>query len=612
MKEVTISRIIQTKLVYIVLFALVTSTAIIFAFNTHINTRNYESIIAATLTDVEKDIDDTSDINMLAQILKIKGKLLDKFAINNAPNVDEMNEYLRSIAKDEVLSEMSLVNKDNIIVYSSINEYIGFDMNIAEETRVFDNLNHGATEIIQPVRANAYKGSGEYDEYNKYAGVPFENIGYLQIGISAKEFQKQIDEKVVYIAENRHIGQTGYVIISNENDIVISNANGINNVELATIGLKVDKNDRSEKTFYSNINGIEHLCITKFVEGYYITGVVPMEEVQSFRDRAMKTNVIIEFIILAFMFIFIDVSIRDDIVSKIQNINKNLHEIIKGQLDTKIDEYSSKEFYELSTDINSTVKTLKEYSEKEKENIKKELEFAKSIQMSVLPKIDTMSPYSSNFELCATINTAKEVGGDFYDFYMIDNNHLAILIADVSGKGVPAAMFMMTCKTMIKNYVESGLSLDSVFNKVNEELCNSNDANMFVTVWMGIIDLKKKSLIYVNAGHNQPIITNDKGELEYVNCKPGFVLTGIPGKKYELQEQKLKKGSMIYLYTDGVTEANNNNQDMYGEERLINCLNKNKDKKISELLSSIKSDMDDFVKDAEQFDDITMLCVRIN
>lgn len=614
MKQITISEKFQKRLIMIVIVALIASTRIIFLLSTRINMHNYEDIIRTTVSDIEKDIEETSDMNMLELTQHERNRVIPLLRTASSDNDPQINASLKAIAELDGLTEINVVNKEGIIIHSNIDDFIGFDMKSDDMTKSFEELNHGSMFVVQAVRKNAFHGDRYDDLYNKYAGVPLENVGYIEVAISSKQFQQQIDEKVHYIAANRHIGQSGYVIISNLNDIIISNAN--NNaqiaeepVSLSDVGLVLEKGVGLGKSFTGRINGEFHLCISQLVEGYYITGVVPMREVQSFRNRVALTNVLSESIIFALMFIFINTMINTVIVSKIHNINSSLNRIIGGEMEIVVDEYSTEEFAHLSANINSTVKSLKDYMDKEQEKVKKELEFAKNIQLSALPKPGSLAPYSSRFDLCAAMVAARAVGGDFYDFYMMDDARLAVLIADVSGKGVPAAMFMMTCKTMIKNFIESGLSLDEAFNRANEELCENNDAGMFVTVWMGVLDLKTGRLQYINAGHNPPLFSDSSGNFSFLRCKSGFVLSGIPGLKYRIQETQLRHGDKFFLYTDGVTEANNPEGEMYGEERLLACINRVKDKNVSDILSFVKEDLDCFVNHAEQFDDITMVDV---
>jgi sigma-B regulation protein RsbU (phosphoserine phosphatase) len=186
-------------------------------------------------------------------------------------------------------------------------------------------------------------------------------------------------------------------------------------------------------------------------------------------------------------------------------------------------------------------------------------------------------PEREEFDIYATMQPAKEVGGDFYDFFLIDSDHLALVIADVSGKGVPAALFMVIAKTLIKNQTLAGMEPADVFTAVNTQLCENNDAGMFVTGWMGILEISTGRFTYANAGHNPPLIRKKDGEYEYLKARAGLVLAGMEGIRYRQYEIMLEPGDGLYLYTDGVTEATNEENTLYGEDRLRDILNRHKD-----------------------------------
>lgn len=246
----------------------------------------------------------------------------------------------------------------------------------------------------------------------------------------------------------------------------------------------------------------------------------------------------------------------------------------------------------------------------EKERIGAELSVASQIQADMLPTIFPAFPERSDFDIYAAMSPAKEVGGDFYDFFLTDSDHLAVVIADVSGKGVPAALFMVIAKTLIKNHAQSGETPAEIFTGVNEQLCEANNEGMFVTAWLGILTLSTGELKYVNAGHNHPIIRRKGGKYEYFKSRPGFVLAGMEGIKYRGSETVLEKGDEIFLYTDGVTEAINNAEELYGDDRLLEVMNGNGGATPSELLPIIRADIEKFADGAAQFDDITMLDLR--
>lgn len=208
------------------------------------------------------------------------------------------------------------------------------------------------------------------------------------------------------------------------------------------------------------------------------------------------------------------------------------------------------------------------------------------------------------------MDPAKEVGGDFYDFFMVDERHLAIVMADVSGKGVPAALFMVIGKTLINDHTVPGKDLGEVFTEVNNMLCESNSEGLFITAFEGVLDLVTGEFNFVNAGHEMPFILKAGGEFEPYKIRPGFVLAGMENMKYLAGSVTLGVGDKIFQYTDGVTEATNSQNELYGMERLKNALNSVKGTAPTEILATVKQDIDEFVADAPQFDDITMLCLE--
>lgn len=246
----------------------------------------------------------------------------------------------------------------------------------------------------------------------------------------------------------------------------------------------------------------------------------------------------------------------------------------------------------------------------EKERIGAELDVATHIQSSMLPCSFPAFPDRNEFDVYATMNPAKEVGGDFYDFFMVDQTHLAVVMADVSGKGVPAALFMVIGKTLIKDHTQPGQSLGDVFTDVNNLLCDSNSEGMFITAFEGVLDLVTGELRYVNAGHEIPYICRKNDNFEPYKVKAGFVLAGMEQMQYKEGSVQLEVGDRLFLYTDGVPEATNANNELYGSERLCHCLNRNKDTTPEVLLQRVKRDVDLFVGEVPQFDDITMLCLE--
>lgn len=237
-----------------------------------------------------------------------------------------------------------------------------------------------------------------------------------------------------------------------------------------------------------------------------------------------------------------------------------------------------------------------------------ELSVARDIQANMLPRRFPAFPKRHDFNIFATMTPAKEVGGDFYDYFLTDENHLVMVIGDVSGKGVAAALFMSIAKTLIRTYARMGFSPADVLSKTNRDLCHGNSAELFVTVWMAVLSLESGVLTYANAGHNPPLLKQANGQYEYLQCKPCFVLAGFDTVNYVQNAVTMTPGSKLFLYTDGVTEATNADKELYGEDRIKNYLNTCKDEHdLTKILYGAKADIDAFVGNAEQFDDITMV-----
>ena len=240
-----------------------------------------------------------------------------------------------------------------------------------------------------------------------------------------------------------------------------------------------------------------------------------------------------------------------------------------------------------------------------------ELTLASQIQQHLVPTKFPAFPDHKEFDIFASMNPAKEVGGDFYDFFMVDDNNLIIIIGDVSGKGVPSSLFMATAKTLIKDHANMGIQLAEVFTRVNNLLCAENFFGLFVTAWMARINLKTGVMTYVNAGHNPPLIRNGINEsFKFLHCNPGFILGGLESIVFKQYEMKLEPNSKILLYTDGITEATNQNQMLYGEERLIDFLNVHSNDSIEQTIKQLIFEVNLFSSPAPQFDDETVLMLH--
>ena len=301
---------------------------------------------------------------------------------------------------------------------------------------------------------------------------------------------------------------------------------------------------------------------------------------------------------------------------------KNIQESIQTYIRTKdsaavtvnLDKIRERnEIGQLSDDLSKMVREIDHYTAEniqmaeEREKVNTELTLASAIQNSMLPKD---FPHHSSFSLYASMTPAKEVGGDFYDFYYLDEEHLALVIADVSGKGIPAALFMMMCKNMIKNYAREGLTPSEILERTNRSILESKQNTMFVTVWFGIYNISTGHITAVNAGHEYPILRKADSGFELFKDRHGFIVGGLEGIHYRNYEFDLEAGGTLFLYTDGITEATDSDEELYGTGRMLELLNRDPDGSPEELIRNMKTSIDAFVGAAPQFDDITMLVIR--
>ena len=345
---------------------------------------------------------------------------------------------------------------------------------------------------------------------------------------------------------------------------------------------------------------------------------------QSFYLQHFK-NIVLSFVLIIVLLLVISIKTTKKFVSPIVELTNGVKEIAKGNLDKKLDIKTSDEIEVLADSVNNMTSNLKEYMKNfsnataEKERIATELNVAKNIQAGMLPSVEPDFSNKKEFDLAATMIPAKEVGGDFYDFYMLDENHLAVTVADVSGKGVGAALFMVISKTLLKDLTliasstsSDGQELDfaSIVERANKFLYDNNEERMFVTVFYGVLNLKTGEFVYVNAGHNPPMVRYQKdGEFSFIHNEKKNPIIGVKRKiKYQEYRLTLSPGDMIFFYTDGITEAMNNKRELFNEKRLKSALdNMAFDCKAKDILSTVYKSVRDHVGDAEQSDDMTML-----
>lgn len=444
------------------------------------------------------------------------------------------------------------------------------------------------------------------------------------------------------------IGESGYAFVIDETGTLIAHPQYFEDGFDRSLAAHVDKDSQSADLdmLMDNTAGLADLTldgVDSYLAWHYLdqTGwrlcisvdkaevvrpaVETKQTIDAMTDQAQETTqktlssimkvFIIFFAAVGIVVIIISFAVSGSITRPIQKLARNVERIGKGELDKKVDVESTDEigglaaaFNKMLDDLNDHIRQLTEVTA-EKERIGAELDIATHIQSSMLPCIFPAFPDRPEVDIYASMDPAKEVGGDFYDFFMVDDTHLAIVMADVSGKGVPAALFMVIGKTLIKDHTTPGRDLGEVFMEVNKLLCEGNGEELFITAFEGVLDLETGQFDFVNAGHEMPFIRR-KGKYTPEKIRAGFVLAGMDMTRYKMGSLQMEPGDAIFQYTDGVTEATNAHNELYGMERLEAVLNKYADAAPDALLPAVKADIDAFVGDAPQFDDITMLCLE--
>ena len=597
-----ISQSFQRWLLLCVTAGFLMTTVFTWALQTELAENEAHDLVKLNLADVREDVLAVSNENLL--------KLAENISVRVRFAANADSAFLSALAKEYDVAEINLIDARGVITASTHADFLGYDMRGGEQSAQFLVLLDGETkEYVQSYQPTSFAPS----ILRKYAGIALDRGGFVQVAYDFERFQRDIDDAVVGATRNRHIGENGSIIIAGEDWNIVSDRHGNEEENLSVSGIYIDRNTMPEgEPFAATVYGEDSICAYIISEGYYIVASIPRSEAMFSRDIAVYVTVFMEFVVFGMLFIVVYFLIKKLVVDNMAKVNRSLAKITGGNLDTVVDVRTNEEFASLSDDINSTVLTLKRYIAEAAARIDRELEFARSIQHAAIPSVFPPYPGHSEFEIFATMDTAREVGGDFYDFYFVGENRLGFLIADVSGKGIPAAMFMMTAKTIIKGYAESGIPVDEVFTTANKKLCESNDTGMFVTAWMGVLDLTTGKVDFANAGHNPPLVRHGDGTFTYLRSRPGLVLAGMEEIRYRRNELMLAPGDEIYLYTDGVTEATDANEALYGEERLQVLMNRLHGCSGEEVCRAVRQDIDLFVGTAPQFDDITMLYLKYN
>ena len=591
-------RILHTRMLAAFVVAFVVTVGLT-AVQTSRSDADTENLLSQSIADLEEDIVDASDANLLE---------LTRHAASAFPTASAATDAACArLAAELDVVEVNVIDADGVIVASNIPEFVGFDMASGDQSAEFLSLLPGAgqEQMVQSYQPISYDASVS----RKYAGVALGD-GFVQVGYDSSNFLDDLSSQVETSVRNRHVGKTGMFVVIDEAGAVVSTREDVAAESAAQLVAPAAAAGPGQ-LFTATVAGEDCVASCGEVEGYRIIALLPVSEANASRDDSLLILAFMEVLIFAALFLVIHAVVKQVLVRGIRRMTTQLAQITKGDLNVKVDVRTASELSSLSDDINLTVGALRTSLE----TVQADLDMAAQIQANVLPTITRVISGRKEFELFASMEPAKEVGGDFYDFFMIDDDHLALVVADVSGKGVPAALFMMLSKTIIKMEALACLDPAQVLLRANADLSEKNDDDMFTTVWLGILEISTGVLTYADAGHEKLAIFHN-GAWELPSKPNGAVALAVFAEDdYDVLPEKyrfrnhmvaLKPGDAVFQYTDGVTEAANSQEELFGEARLIDALGASSASP-GALLPCVREKVAEFVQDAPQFDDITML-----
>ena len=603
-----ITSVISLWLLLIVSLIYLIASALMYAIQYRMEDRELLEYIEETFSEEMLNVRVYVDMELYEQALFYVDALSARILNNPESAMEEVERNFPILLDMYSVSEADLVDRSGAIVVSTDEENVGY--NLREHPALSGALElFGAEDGAAAHFDGATLNNPAIARYS--AAVVPETDMLLLCGVTEQDIEEILLDYASGDMEHTAWGETGF-LLNATNDLVIRAATGNRFIgqTLPELGIDV-REDEEYRVMVTKlrVNGTPSYVRIDNTMGYFYVGVLPVsEQMEGFFKSMLSTLALMTAVFVALYFILVRL-MKIVVVNKIAAVNKSLSAIASGDLEEKVDVRDSVEFNSLSDDINATVDRLKEYIAEAAARIDKELAVAKEIQRSSLPDVGALPPNAA-FSLAASMNPAKEVGGDFYDFYFLDENRLALLIADVAGKGIPGAMYMMRSKSLIKNRALQGGSLAKIISDVNETLCEGNDAGMFVTVWFAILDVSTGKGMAVNAGHEHPALRRKGGNFEMVKYRHSPAVATMEGIRFREHEFQLNPGDCLFVYTDGVAEATDATPELFGEARMLEALNRTPDAAPKELLAAVKRSIDDFVGEAEQFDDITMLCLE--
>ncbi|MBR6229943.1 MAG: SpoIIE family protein phosphatase [Eubacterium sp.] len=589
--------------------------------------------------DLIKDVLDKMNEDILGQADKYK----EKIPTANMTDPEKITEYLESHTDKE--TEVSVVDEEGTITASSERSACGENVlknnnenfwgakdifgDFPEEKKTAKEFGISSGLWIYNEDKQFKSLDGKRDLY--YFGSSFDDwSGLILYGITESKYDERCYVQSGNIVFNRHIGREGYFLIVKKSKMLIVGGTGRDIIgekfpypelisDMVDAGREDVVHDQEEDTYEdekmtrgrADFYGVPSYYSISGIKDNMAIAIYPESEALESLDRTLRITLIMEIVVFLVLFIVILLFEKKIVINDIHRVNATLNSITQGDLEAKADVRRTYEFDALSTDINTTVDRLKQFIKEAEQRIDEELALAAKIQSSFIPHEFPPFPDRDEFELYASMIPAKEVGGDFYDYFFVDEDHLAMVMADVSGKGIPAAMFMVMTKDELRHAVmKHGTDVAEAVREVNLELIKENDAGLFVTVWLGVLTVSTGHVDYVNAGHEYPAISHAGGEFVAEEDEHSIPMAARKKAKFDAGSFDLSPGDILYLYTDGVTEANNADEEMFRRSRMLDALNSDREAAVQDIDDNVRKAVADFVQDAPQFDDTTTLCLR--
>lgn len=590
--------------------AFLVAVMVSFLAQTNMAAGNADELIGQRIVDMRLRIDsymeDSAQARTIVDSQALTAARGAAAAIANDSTLLQSQERLQALADDLGVDELCVTDSAGIIIAAVPTENLHYDMASSEQSAAFlDALQFSNFKYVQPFQE---KGLGTGDKV-KYAGVARrDQTGLVQVGL----YSSSIDETMTMVSEDSiaagiSVGDAGVVLVTTGSQIVSATDSEYVGTSTDDLGLDLASLRESSTSSVHTINGTDYRVQAETYKGYTVLAALLTSEVYLSRNNSLVGMTVLIALIFFTVFFLVSKLVQDLVIRGIFSVNGSLSKIAKGNLDEVVDVTTSPEFETLSNGINTTVDALKEHIAAEASRIDADLALAKAIQLGNLQTVFPAFPDHDEFDLYASMVPAREVGGDFYDMFMRDDTHLSCVIADVSGKGIPAAMFMMEAKSYINSLALASSSLADAFAQANDKLCANNDAGLFVTAFIMDLDITTGGYEFVNAGHNPPVICHVDGSCEYLKCRAAFVLGGMTGVKYRSGTGTLQPGERFVGYTDGVTEALDEKLELYGEQRLLNFLTGKMGQTARELVDGLQAELVRYRGTADQADDITVL-----